>query len=86
MRRDGLYRTLTSMTFPDLGKLLVIAGLLIAAVGGALIVGRRLGIGRLPGDISVSSNGFSLFFPIVTCVVISVALTVIINVLLRLFR
>ena len=69
---------------PDLGKWLVIAGLVIAAVGGALIVGRRIGLGRLPGDVSVSSGGFSLFFPIVTCIVISIVITVVLNIVLRL--
>ena len=72
------------MAFPDIGRLLLILGLVIAAVGGVIIVARRLGIGHLPGDITLSGNGFSLFFPIVTCIVISVVLTVVLNVLLRL--
>jgi len=55
----------------------------IALVGGVLIVARRLGLGQLPGDVTVSSGGFSLFFPIVTCIVISIALTVVLNIFLR---
>lgn len=72
------------MPFPDIGKLLLILGLVIAAVGGVIIVARRLGLGHLPGDVTVSGNGFGLFFPIATCIVISVVLTVVLNVLLRL--
>ena len=72
------------MPFTDPGKLLLVVGLVIALVGGVLIVARRFGLGQLPGDVTVSSGGFSLFFPIVTCIVISIVLTVVINVVLRL--
>jgi len=69
----------------DLGKWLLIAGLILAAVGGALIVGRRfLGLGQLPGDVSGSAGSVSFYFPIVTCVVISIVLTVVLNIVLRL--
>lgn len=72
------------MPFTDPGKLLLIVGLVIAAVGGAILLVRRLGLGHLPGDATVSGGGFNLFIPIVTCIVVSVVLTVVINVLLRL--
>ncbi|MGH7685881.1 MAG: DUF2905 domain-containing protein [Candidatus Dormibacteria bacterium] len=72
------------MPFTDIGKLFVIIGLVIAAVGGVIMVARRLGLGHLPGDVTVSGNGFSLFFPIVTCILISVVLTVVLNIVLRL--
>jgi Protein of unknown function (DUF2905) len=68
----------------DLGKLLLILGLIIAAVGGGLIVGRRLGLGQLPGDISGSAGSVSFYVPIVTCIVISVVLTIVLNIVLRL--
>ena len=71
------------MPFSDPGKLLLVVGLVIAAVGGLLIVGRRLGLGQLSGDVSVSTGSVSLVFPIVTCIVISVVLTILLNVLLR---
>lgn len=67
----------------DPGKLLLIIGLVIAVLGGVIIVARRLGLGHLPGDVSLSSGGVSLFVPIVTCIVVSIVLTVVINVLLR---
>ena len=63
-----------------LGKLLVVAGLSMAALG-ALVwwLGPRLGAGGglLPGDMSFRRGGFSLHFPIVTCLVVSVLLTLI---------
>jgi hypothetical protein len=72
------------MPLLDPGKLLLIAGLVIAAVGGVIIVARRLGLGQLPGTISVSSGGFSLFFPILACILVSIVLTVVLNIVLRL--
>jgi len=60
----------------DLGKLLVIAGLLIAAVGALIWSGWGRGwLGRLPGDINYSKGDFSFHFPIVTCLLASVVLT-----------
>jgi hypothetical protein len=70
--------------FTDPGKLLLVVVLVIALVGGVLIMARRLGLGQLPGDVTVSGGGFSLFFPIVTCIVISIVLTVVLNIVLRL--
>jgi len=66
-----------------LGRLLLIVGIAVAAVGGFLALGGRLPFGRLPGDISVQGQGSSFFFPIVSCVVLSVVLTVVLNVIIR---
>ena len=62
----------------DLGKLLVIAGLLIAVVGALMWSGFGKGwFGRLPGDIHYTRGNFSFHFPIVTCLAISLLLTLI---------
>jgi hypothetical protein len=63
---------------PDLGKFLVIAGLLIAAVGALLWSGFGRGwLGRLPGDIHYTRDNFSFHFPIVTCLLLSLILSLI---------
>ncbi len=60
----------------DLGKFLVMAGLLLAAVGALLWSGLGKGwLGRLPGDINYSKDDVSFHFPILTCLLISVILT-----------
>ena len=60
----------------DLGKLLIVAGIVLVAVGALLWSGvGRNWIGRLPGDIHYSKDNFSFHFPIVTCLIISVVLT-----------
>ena len=65
------------------GRLLLVVGLLAAAVGVLLMLGVRLPFGRLPGDVSGSSGSVSWAFPLGTCLVLSVVLTVVVNLLLR---
>jgi hypothetical protein len=69
---------------PTAGKLLVFIGAALALVGALawLAPGTLRWMGRLPGDI----RGERFSFPIVTCLVLSVAATVILNLLARLFR
>jgi uncharacterized protein YybS (DUF2232 family) len=62
----------------DLGKVLVVVGLLLAAVGVLLWSGLgRSWLGRLPGDIHYSKGNFTFYFPIVTCLLLSLLLTLI---------
>jgi len=68
----------------DFGKILLITGVAIAAVGGLVMLVGRLSIGQLPGDISGSRGGVSFFIPIATSIVVSLALTVILNIIVRL--
>lgn len=58
-------------------RTLVVIGLVIAAIGLAWPWLRRLPFGRLPGDIHIVREGFSFHFPIVTCIVISIVITLI---------
>jgi hypothetical protein len=59
----------------DFGKLLVIAGLVLAAAGAWLWSGRGFGwLGRLPGDISYQRGNFSFYFPLATCILFSLVL------------
>jgi ABC-type tungstate transport system substrate-binding protein len=66
-----------------LGKLLLAGGIAVALVGAFLMLGGRLPFGRLPGDISVQGQSGGFFFPIVSCIVISVVLTVVLNFIIR---
>lgn len=59
-----------------MGKFLVIAGLMMAAVGTILWSGFGRGwMGRLPGDIHYTRGNFSFYFPVVTCLLASLVLT-----------
>ncbi|MBU6302322.1 MAG: DUF2905 family protein [Verrucomicrobia bacterium] len=68
----------------EMGKLLVTVGLALALVGALLMSGVGFGwVGRLPGDIHVERDGFSFHFPIVTCLLVSLILTVLLALLRR---
>ena len=67
----------------QLGRLLIALGLLLAVVGGVMVVFGKLGVGRLPGDIVVERRNVKVYVPIVTSIVISVVLTLLANLLLR---
>lgn len=57
-------------------RVLVIAGLLIVAMGLAWPWLMRAGLGRLPGDIVIQRGNTTFYFPIVTCIIVSVVLSV----------
>ncbi|HEV8643464.1 MAG TPA: DUF2905 domain-containing protein [Methylomirabilota bacterium] len=60
----------------DVGKLLIVFGLLIAAVGAVLVLAGRIPwVGRLPGDIYIQRGNWTFYFPLATSLLLSVALT-----------
>jgi hypothetical protein len=60
----------------ELGKYLVVLGLVIAAAGGWLWSGRSFGwLGRLPGDISYQNGDSRFYFPVTTCILASLLLS-----------
>jgi Protein of unknown function (DUF2905) len=68
----------------DLGRMLAILGGVIMVVGIALWSGFGAGwLGRLPGDIRIERGNTAFYFPIVTCIVISIALTLLVSVFRR---
>ena len=63
----------------DLGKSLLILGCIIAAAGVLLMLSGKLPwLGRLPGDIYVKKENFSVFFPLTTCILVSLIISFII--------
>ncbi len=70
--------------FDSLGKTLMIFGAVLLVVGAVLYLGGKLPwLGRLPGDIHVEKENFSFYFPVVTCIIISVVLTIVLNLFSR---
>jgi DUF2905 family protein len=68
----------TVLAVADLGKMMIVLGVVIALVGVILLVaGRVPWIGRLPGDVFIQRGNWSFYFPIATSLVISVLLTVV---------
>ena len=60
-------------------KLLIILGIVILVIGLLYPYIKKLGLGQLPGDVMFKSGNSTFFFPIVTCIIISVVLTIIFN-------
>jgi len=71
-----------------LGKALIAVGVLITVIGVLLLVAARAGLplGRLPGDIAYRGKHVSFFFPLGTCIVLSIVISVLLYVLTHLKR
>ena len=68
---------------PEFGRTLIILGIVIIALGTLLTFGGKIPwLGQLPGDIYIQRGRFNLYFPITTCIVISI----LISLVLYLFR
>jgi Protein of unknown function (DUF2905) len=67
-----------------LGRFLLVAGVVLALLGGLLlVVGRIPFLGRLPGDFSFGSGNVQVYVPLATSILLSLILTVVLNLLAR---
>jgi hypothetical protein len=60
-----------------MGRFLIILGLVIVVIGLAWPLLHKLGLGRLPGDIAIQRDGFRIYFPLTTSIVVSLLLSII---------
>ena len=68
----------------DLGRLLVLLGLVVVLVGVAFIAADRVGwLGRLPGDFTLRRGPVTFYFPLATSILVSIVLTVLLNLFFR---
>lgn len=75
------------MDASSIGRFLVVAGLGLAALGGVvLLLGRFIDLGNLPGDIAYRGENVRIYVPIGTMIVVSLVLTVLLNLILRMWR
>lgn len=68
---------------PEIGRIVLVIGLVLVVVGGLAVLGVRLPFGRLPGDIAIEGERGGFYFPIVTMLIVSIVLTVLVNLFLR---
>ncbi len=62
----------------DLGKSIIVIGLVLIVIGVAVtLAGKIPGVGKLPGDIFIKKDNFSFYFPLTTCILLSIVLSVI---------
>jgi hypothetical protein len=64
---------------PEIGRLVLVIGIVLVVVGGLSVLGVRLPIGRLPGDIAITGKNGGVYFPITTMILASIVLTLLWN-------
>jgi NAD/NADP transhydrogenase beta subunit len=70
--------------FDSIGKSLIYIGVIIAVIGLALhFGGKYISFGRLPGDIRIEKENFGFYFPIVSSILLSIVLTILLNLFTR---
>ncbi|MFZ5888751.1 MAG: DUF2905 domain-containing protein [Chloroflexota bacterium] len=71
-----------------IARYLMLGGLLLFLIGGGLYLAAKFGLplGRLPGDIRIEGENFRFYFPLATSLLISLVLTVVLNLIARLWR
>ena len=65
----------------DVGKVIIIAGIVLVALG--LLISFVPGLGKLPGDIFIKKGNASFYFPVVTSLLLSILLSILLNIFLR---
>lgn len=68
---------------PEIGRIVLIIGIVLVVVGGLAALGVRLPFGRLPGDIAIEGERGGFYFPLATMIIVSIVLTVLFNIFLR---
>lgn len=68
------------------GRALIVLGVVLVVIGALFVVGDRIPLlGKLPGDIRIEGDNTTFYFPLTTCILLSVALTLLLNLVGRLF-
>jgi hypothetical protein len=71
------------MDSSGIGRVLLVAALVLAVAGGLLLIGSALGLGRLPGDLSFGRGNTRVHVPLATSILVSVVATVVLNLIVR---
>ena len=72
----------------NIGRFLMIGGIILFVIGGLVFLAAKFGLpfGRLPGDIRIERDGFSFYFPLASSILISIVLTILVNIIIRLVK
>ncbi|MBU0671904.1 MAG: DUF2905 domain-containing protein [Candidatus Margulisbacteria bacterium] len=72
------------MAVESLGRMVLYIGIILVLIGGFFILAAKVPwFGRLPGDISFRSGGMTIFLPITTMILVSIVLTLLLNIVWR---
>jgi len=65
----------------SLGRMLIVFGLLLVVIGAILIFAPKIPLlGRLPGDIVIRRENFTFYFPVATCIILSILLSILVRI------
>lgn len=69
----------------QMGKFIVLTGVVLVVIGLLMMFAQKLplGLGKLPGDIVIKRDNFTFYFPLATSILLSIILTLILNLLFR---
>jgi hypothetical protein len=68
---------------PDIGRIVLVIGIVLVVIGGLALLGVRLPFGRLPGDIAIEGERGGLYIPLGTMLLLSIVLTILANLFFR---
>jgi hypothetical protein len=72
------------MAIESIGKTLILFGIILIVIGSIFVLfGKVPWFGRLPGDIIIKREGFTFYFPVATMIILSIALTILFNIIGR---
>ncbi len=71
------------MDLSTIGRALLVVAAVAAGLGVVLLVAGAVGLGRLPGDISLGKGNVRFYFPVVTCLVLSAIATIVLTLISR---
>jgi hypothetical protein len=61
----------------NMGRILIAAGIVLVLAGILFMFNKNIPLGRLPGDIRIVKEGFSFYFPVTTCIILSIIFSII---------
>ena len=68
----------------EIGTYIIIFGIFLVVIGGLLVFSNKIPLlGKLPGDILIKKKNFSFYFPITTCIILSIILSIIIRIFFK---
>jgi hypothetical protein len=69
---------------PEIGRLVLVIGVVLVLIGGLAVFGIRLPFGRLPGDIAIEGERGGIYIPLGSMILVSLVLTILFNLFFRL--
>ena len=72
----------------NIARYMIIGGVILILIGGGIYLAARMGLplGRLPGDIRIEGENGTFYFPLATSILVSVVLTIFLNIIIRFFK